>query len=128
MPEDFASRILRAWGREHRGQRIRDVQESLRSIDCEDYPRRAHGGQQGCSCWHFQHGLGRAWRRDDAREVVRDEDRSRSIRYGRRGELSEIGGEMGFLEDPGSRVGGSDIFRHQWRKADGVEFVVMVSN
>ena len=65
------------------------------------------------------------WRHGGAREVVRDEDRSRSIRYGRRGELSEIGGEMGFLEDPGSRVGGSDIFRHQWSKADGVEFVVI---
>ena len=36
------------------------------------YPKHVNGGHQGCSCWHFQHGRGRAWRRGDAREVVRD--------------------------------------------------------
>ena len=65
------------------------------------------------------------WRCDDACEVVRDEGRSRSIRYGRRWETIETGEEMGFLGDLGSRVGRSDIFRHQWRKAGGVEFVVI---
>jgi len=71
---------------------------------------------------------GRAWRSSDVREVVRDEDRSRSIRIGRRREMNETGEEMGFLEDLGSGSCLSDIFRHQWRKADGVEFVVIVSN
>jgi len=42
--------------------------------------------------------------------------------------MNETGEEMGFLEDLGSGSCLSDIFRHQWRKADGVEFVVMVSN
>ena len=56
---------------------------------------------------------GRAWRSSDVREVVRDEDRSRSIRYGRRREMNETGGEMSFLEDLGSGSCLSDIFRRQ---------------
>jgi hypothetical protein len=42
--------------------------------------------------------------------------------------MNETGEEMGFLEDLGSGSCLSDIFRRQWRKADSVEFVVIVAN
>jgi hypothetical protein len=40
--------------------------------------------------------------------------------------MNETGGAVSFLENMGSGSCLADIFRRQWRKADSVEFVVIV--